>query len=154
VPQWTVSSGQQGGQAGGAVTGNTSIERHLTWKQIDLLDEIALTLPDSAPAWLTIECTTDGESRRFAKEIRDVFSVSQRVRALNANLTEAGSRGIFVTVASQTDEHFFYAQLIARALNAPDTPVHFGPPKDPKPGIVRITILAAEPVPPTEQARK
>jgi hypothetical protein len=154
TPRWAVTFAQQDSQTHGTITGDGSNERHLTWTQIDLLDEIAQALPGSAPDWLTIECAADEESRRFAKEILDVFSISQRIKALGIRPAEPVERGVFVTVSSQTDERFFFAQLIARALSAPDKPVHFGPPKDPKPGIVKIMILAAEPIPPTEQARK
>jgi len=153
TPRWAASFAQQDGQTAGAITNNGSIERHLTWTQIDLLDEIAGALPKSAPDWLTIECAADRESHTFAKEIHEVFSISQRIKALNVRATEPVARGVFVTASSQTDEHFYYAQLIARVLNTPASPVHFGPPKDPKPGIVKIMILAAEPMPPTEQAR-
>jgi hypothetical protein len=153
TPRWAVTFAQQDSQAHGAIISNGSIERHLTWTQIDLLDEIAQALPGSASDWLTIECAADEESRRFAKEILDVFSISQRIKALSVRPAEPVELGVFVTVSSQTDERFLYAQLIARALSAPDKPVHFGPPKDPMPGVVKIIILAAEPIPPSEQAR-
>jgi hypothetical protein len=155
-PHWVISFPQQVRQAARAGGNDGTIERHLSWTQIDLLNEIALALPASAPDWLTIECAADVESRRFAKEILDVFSTSHKIKTFNVRAAERGpgGRGIFVTVSGRKDAHFSYSQLIGQALNAPDTPVHFGPPADPRPGAVKIVILAAETAAPIAQSRK
>jgi hypothetical protein len=133
-----------------------SVERHLTWTQIDRLNEIAVTLPENTPGWLTVECAIDRESSQFAQELYSTFSASGRVKALTYRVadTDPNRVGVFVTVSGRTDEHFHYAQLFAAALNAPDVPVHFGPSKDGKAGVVRIIILRAEPVEQTEEARR
>lgn len=155
-PHWVISFPQQVRQATRANATSGAIERHLSWTQIDLLNEIAMALPASAPDWLTIECAPDAESRRFAKEILDVFSTSHRIKNFTVRTAESGpaARGIFVTVSGKKDAHFSYSQLIGQALNAPDTPVHFGPSGDPRPGAVKIVILAAEPAAPIAQTRK
>jgi len=143
APRWAGSLAPKDGLAPGGAANDGSVERYLNWTQIDLLDEIAEALPASAPEWLTIECAPDRESRTFAKEIHEVFAIRQRIKALNVAADPAG-RGVFVMASGQSDEHFHYAELIAQVLNAPASPVHFGPLKEAKPGVVKIVVMAAE----------
>ena len=153
APRWAAYFAQPNGQKGSATIRDGSIQRHLNWSQIDLLNEVALTLPASAAAWLTIECGDDGDSRGLAKEIFDAISISRRINAVRVGANESVARGIFVSVSNQNDEHFSYAQLLARVLNTPERPVHFGPTKDARPGTVKIIVQSAEATP-VEQAHR
>ena len=156
-PRAVASFGQQGGQTAGTIINNGPLERHLVKEQIERLDAIAETLPESATEWLVVEHTNDAKRATFAQEIYDIFSAKRRVNPGPVHrLTEPNPklRGIWVTVASQIDAHFNYAQLIANALTRPDTQVHFEPPKDPKPGVVKIVILRQESTQPAVRSDK
>lgn len=142
---------QNGGVDNSANTNCGPIERHLPKERLDQLDDLAADLPESAKEWLFVEYTNEGECGTLAKEIYDVLHRRDRVAAVVARLTEPNPslRGVYVTAASETDEHFEYAQRIATIISTPNFRVHFEKPKDPKPGIVKVVILRAEPVPAT-----
>lgn len=150
-PGAVVSFGQQGGQTAGTIINNAPAERHLKTSQKQSLAAIATTLPESASEWLSVEHANDGESGTFAKEIHEALSNGRKIKALITRLSEPDPRlrGLFVTVASEMDEHFIYAQQIANVIGSSDIPVHFVPPSDPKPGIVKVIVLRAEPMQPS-----
>ena len=156
-PGAAASFGQQGGVTAGTYVSTAPPDRHLSPNQRTTLEDLASSFPDSANTWFSVEHISDDESATLAKEIYKPFADKQRVLKgpimwmANPN---PEARGVFVMVASATDEHFGYAESIANILNRPDMPVAFTGAAGLKPGIVKVLVFRVGAMQPTAQTAK
>lgn len=121
------------------------VDRHLNGSQIDAIDILAASLPESAAQWLSIETAHDGDSNGYANEMLKIFSgrirVNQRAFVIRLIDEPSDPRGVFVLVTNASDPNFDWAQKIADQLHGVGIPVTFSTATGLTPGQVKIVVF-------------
>ena len=139
-----------GGENSGTATVNNYVPtaRHLTTDQIAALDAFALSMPEDAKNWFTVESINTPECVTYGDEIQRIFKNRDRTVASVVIWLTAGPplpTGVVVAVSSEQDEHFSVAQNVANKLSNLGLPdVKFTRGTRLKPGQVKVIVGVQE----------
>jgi hypothetical protein len=116
-----------GGENSGTATVNNFAppERHLTPSQVLALNTLAISLPDDAIHWFTVESINVPESITFGDEIQRIFKSHGKTDAgvvIWLSSHPPFPVGVVVAIKNDKSEHFQAAQKIADSIAAMGLP--------------------------------